>query len=151
MRVRKEDYNKLLKQRKSANKKQHGRSSLDVDTESAIFAKEFVDRGLPAPVREYMFNAPETKHRLDYAWPGAKVAVERDGGIFTGGAHGSITGRIRDRIKSNLLAKQGWTVFRCIPSVIGKSRKDTQIDTTAIEMLSVKFIDQVAEILRQRL
>jgi len=40
----------------------------------------------PEPEREVRFH-PVRRWRFDFAWPAHRVAVEMDGGIFTGGRH----------------------------------------------------------------
>jgi hypothetical protein len=48
--------------------------------------------------------------RFDFAWPGKKVAVEIDGGLWlaNGGRHNTDG----DRHKINIAQAMGWTVFR---------------------------------------
>lgn len=72
-------------------------------------------RKMPTPELEYRFH-PVRKFRLDYAWVDAKVGLEVDGGIWTGGAHGRGTGILRDQTKTNLAAGLGWRILRCTPS-----------------------------------
>lgn len=72
-------------------------------------------RKMPTPELEYRFH-PVRKFRLDYAWVDAKVGLEVDGGIWTGGAHGRGTGITRDQEKTNLAAGLGWRILRCTPS-----------------------------------
>lgn len=65
----------------------------------------------PEPVREYRFDSTR-RWRFDFAWPALKVAVECDGGTFTGGRHVRGTGFEKDAEKLNAAALQGWTVLR---------------------------------------
>jgi hypothetical protein len=51
--------------------------------------------GLPYPIREFRFH-PERRWRFDYAWPGAWLAVEVEGGVWTRGRHLRGAGFIRD-------------------------------------------------------
>lgn len=67
--------------------------------------------GLPAPETEYKFHS-RRKWRLDYAWPGALVAVELDGGTFTAGRHNRGAGYLADCRKLNEAALAGWRVLR---------------------------------------
>lgn len=67
--------------------------------------------GLPAPSSEYRFNE-HRKWRVDFAWPEQKLAVEIEGGIYTGGRHTSVNGFIRDMEKYNALAEAGWRILR---------------------------------------
>lgn len=70
--------------------------------------------GLPAPVPEYRFH-PTRKWRYDYAWPDHRIALEIDGGIWTGGRHTRGAGYLGDMEKLNAAALLGWRVFRCTP------------------------------------
>jgi hypothetical protein len=42
--------------------------------------------GIPAPIREYRF-APPRRWRFDLAWPSLRLALEIEGGTWTGGRH----------------------------------------------------------------
>jgi len=66
---------------------------------------------LPEPMREYRFAAPR-RFAFDFAWPDLRVAVEIEGGVWTGGRHTSGAGFTRDCEKYNLAALNGWQVFR---------------------------------------
>lgn len=73
--------------------------------------------GLPAPVAEYRF-CPERKWRVDYAWPGLKVALEVEGAVWVQGRHTRGSGFVKDMEKYNTLAAQGWRLLRCTPAEI---------------------------------
>ena len=77
----------------------------------------FTANGLPAPVREHRFH-PVRKFRFDYAWPDAQVALEVEGGVWTGGRHTRGTGFLRDMEKYNHAAVRGWYVVRCTPDTL---------------------------------
>ena len=62
--------------------------------------------------REYEFLAPERKWRFDCAWPDETVAVELDGGTWSGGRHTRGTGYRNDCEKLNAATGLGWAVFR---------------------------------------
>lgn len=70
--------------------------------------------GLEAPVLEHRFHAVR-RWRFDFAWPYAMVYLEVEGGIYTEGAHGSISGALRDIEKYNAAAALGWTGIRALP------------------------------------
>lgn len=55
---------------------------------------------------------PTRKWRFDFAWPDAKLALEVDGGTFSGGRHTRGKGFEEDCIKLNEAAKLGWFVLR---------------------------------------
>lgn len=63
------------------------------------------------PEREYVFHETR-KWRLDFAWPEQKVAVELEGGIWTGGRHTRAKGFQGDCHKHNALIAAGWRPFR---------------------------------------
>lgn len=62
-------------------------------------------------VKELKFH-PTRKWRFDYAFPGLLVAVEVDGGVWTGGRHINPAGYINDMEKLNTAASMGWLVLR---------------------------------------
>lgn len=63
------------------------------------------------PVREFQFHAVR-KWRFDFAWPNILLAVEIEGGIWTGGRHTRGKGFFDDCEKYNEAALMGWTVLR---------------------------------------
>jgi very-short-patch-repair endonuclease len=72
---------------------------------------------LPEFAQNYRFHV-KRKFEIDIAFPRYKVGVEIDGGVFTGKAHGSITGILRDMEKHNLLVLDGWRVLRYTPAAV---------------------------------
>src|SRR6185437_9180411 len=57
----------------------------------------------------------ETRNwRFDYAFPDKKVAVEYEGGVWTGGRHFRGAGAIEDMAKYNEAAIAGWKVIRVV-------------------------------------
>lgn len=65
-------------------------------------------------VREHRFYKPR-KWRFDYALPYYKIAVEVEGGVWTGGRHIRPQGFLGDIEKYNTAALLGWRVFRTTP------------------------------------
>lgn len=63
------------------------------------------------PEREYKFH-PERNWRFDFAWPAYHVAVECEGGVYSGGRHVRPQGFIDDCEKYNAAALAGWKVLR---------------------------------------
>lgn len=61
--------------------------------------------------KEYKFH-PTRKWRFDYAFPFLMIAVEVDGGVWTGGRHTNPAGYINDMEKLNTAASMGWLVLR---------------------------------------
>lgn len=70
--------------------------------------------GLPVPEAEYRFH-PVRRWRFDYAWPDCLVALEVEGGAFTGGRHTRGAGYVKDLEKYSEAAALGWRVVRCTP------------------------------------
>lgn len=70
--------------------------------------------GLPLPVEEYKFS-PDRNWRFDYAFPEFKIAIEQEGGIFTGGRHVRGAGYLKDMEKYNQAAILGWRILRYTP------------------------------------
>lgn len=70
--------------------------------------------GLPELTRELLFH-PTRKWRFDYAFESLKIAVEIEGGIYSGGRHTRGSGFISDMEKYNEASRLGWTVYRFTP------------------------------------
>lgn len=70
--------------------------------------------GLPAPVAEHRFHATR-RWRFDYAWPDHKLALEVEGGAWTGGRHTRGAGFVKDIEKYNAATLAGWRVLRTTP------------------------------------
>jgi len=71
--------------------------------------------GIPQPVAEHRFHASR-RWRFDYAWPEHRVALEIEGGAWTGGRHFRGTGAIMDMLKYTEANIMGWIVIRRTPS-----------------------------------
>jgi hypothetical protein len=77
----------------------------------------FAPLDLGEPVPEYSFDkAIGRKHRFDWAFPVARVAVEIDGGAWL--PHGGRHAQDADREKLNIAASLGWRMFRFSPEMI---------------------------------
>ena len=64
--------------------------------------------------REYRFH-PLRKWRFDYAIPAIRMAIEVEGGVWTGGRHTSSRGFLGDMEKYNEAALSGWCLVRTTP------------------------------------
>lgn len=64
--------------------------------------------------REYRFH-PLRKWRFDYAIPSIRMAIEVEGGVWTGGRHTSSRGFLGDMEKYNEAALAGWCLIRTTP------------------------------------
>lgn len=67
--------------------------------------------GLPEPMREFVFD-PARKWRADFAFPRAKLLIELEGGVHSGGRHTRAAGFIADAEKYNAAAMLGYHVLR---------------------------------------
>jgi hypothetical protein len=85
----------------------------------SIVLAYFKSCGLPPPIIEYTFY-PGRRHKSDFAWPTEKVALEVQGGVYTGQAHGSITGILKGIEKDNLYSMAGWLQLKCLPNTLLK-------------------------------
>ncbi|MGH7171885.1 MAG: hypothetical protein ACRELF_06940 [Gemmataceae bacterium] len=77
--------------------------------------------GLPPPCREFRF-APPRRWRFDYAWPDRRLALEIEGGTYSGGRHVRGKGYEADCEKYNAAALAGWTVLRVTTAMIRDGR-----------------------------
>jgi len=66
--------------------------------------------GLPEPEREYHFC--KRRWRFDFAYPDQMIAIECEGGTWSGGRHSRGQGFEDDCIKYNTAAIMGWVVLR---------------------------------------
>lgn len=76
-------------------------------------------------VKEFRFH-PTRRWRFDYAILSHKIALEVEGGVFTGGRHTRSKGFLGDMEKYNEAARLGWTVVRVIPAEL-YTRKTVQL------------------------
>jgi hypothetical protein len=90
----------------------------------------FLEEGIPAPVFEFKFH-PERKWRFDLAWTDSEyhhtthfepgyvprpVAIEVQGGIWSGGRHNRGAAMLKEWEKLNEAAAMGWRIMYCQPS-----------------------------------
>lgn len=71
-------------------------------------------------VKEYKFH-PIRRWRFDYAIPEHKIALEVEGGVWTGGRHIRAQGFLGDMEKYNTATLMGWRVFRTTPDELYKT------------------------------
>ena len=72
-------------------------------------------------VKEFKFH-PVRKWRFDYAVPEHKIALEVEGGVWTGGRHTSPKGFLGDIEKYNTATLMGRRVFRTTPDDLYKKK-----------------------------
>lgn len=71
----------------------------------------------PTPTPEFQFY-PDRRWRFDRAWPAAKIAVELEGGIWTGGRHTRGKGFQDDCVKYYSAGMSGWIIFRLTGAMV---------------------------------
>jgi very-short-patch-repair endonuclease len=76
---------------------------------------------LSEPVQEFKFH-PVRKWRFDLAFVDKKLAVECDGGTWTGGRHTTGAGFQNDCMKFDEAMRLGWNVYRCTGEMIKSGR-----------------------------
>ena len=72
---------------------------------------------IPKPTFEYRF-APPRRWRFDIAFVEKRIAVEAEGGTWTGGRHVRGSGFEKDAEKYNEAAIMGWKVLRFTKAMI---------------------------------
>ena len=102
------------KQLTNREKKTRSRQKKDKITASDMFTRLCFTELHAECVKEHRFYKPR-KWRFDYALPRYKIAVEVEGGVWTGGRHVRPQGFIGDIEKYNTAALLGWRVFRTTP------------------------------------
>ena len=65
-------------------------------------------------IKEHKFH-PVRRWRFDYAIPAHKIAIEVEGGVWTGGRHTSPKGFLNDMEKYNTATIMGWRLLRTTP------------------------------------
>lgn len=103
----------------------------------AHMARDIRAMKLPAPEVEYQF-LKERKWRFDFAWPRTedgrpvKVALEVEGGTYSGGAHTRGKHFESDCEKYNSAAINGWLVLRVTKHMIEDGRA---VDTLLVALI----------------
>jgi len=82
-----------------------------------ILAKLFIKHDIPIPALEYKFCSTR-QWKIDIVWIKEKLAVEIEGGIWTGGRHINPSGFLKDVEKYNQLDIEGYDLLRFTPDQI---------------------------------
>ncbi|MEJ8582511.1 hypothetical protein JSO63_02705 [Riemerella anatipestifer] len=85
------------------------------------------------PTEEFKFH-PSRRWRFDFAFVEEKLAIEVEGGVWTGGRHTRGAGFLKDMEKYNEATRLGWKLLRTTPN---------QLETK-------RFIDLVGSILGKK-
>lgn len=82
---------------------------------------QLLQTGIPLPLVEHKFH-PTRNFRLDFAWPDIKLAVEVEGGNWTGGRHTRGAGFEADCLKYDEAIRLGWNIYRCTGDMVKSGR-----------------------------
>lgn len=93
---------------------------------------------MPMPVGEHRFW-PERLFRFDYAWLDQKIALEVEGGTWTGGRHGRGKGMKSDMEKYNRAVLMGWRVLRCTPDQL----RSGEVFAELAELMGLEPVEQL--------
>lgn len=85
------------------------------DAEDELAQNLTLAGGALAEYERQFAYVPGRKFAADFAWPAHRLLLEVQGGVFTGGAHGSITGIKRDIDRLNIATLNGWRLLRILP------------------------------------
>lgn len=96
------------------------RARLPKRSPTEILAEYCRAHGHPEPVAEYEFAQPVREWAFDFAWPALLVALELEGGTFSGGRHTTGAGFRNDCVKYNEAAIRGWLVLRVMTSEMAR-------------------------------
>ena len=86
---------------------------------------------LPTPEREYRFHPPR-KWRFDFAYPDRKIAIEVEGGTWSGGRHTRGFGFAKDCEKYNQAVLDGWKVLRFTGKMVHDGTALTTIEKVIV-------------------
>lgn len=92
-----------------------------------IMAMLLKERGFDY-VAEHKFH-PTRRWRFDFALPELMLAIEIEGGGWSGGRHTTGAGFAKDLEKYDAAMRLGWTVYRCSPDMV---RNAVAIETIEI-------------------
>jgi very-short-patch-repair endonuclease len=93
----------------------------DAEEAFAFHLRVAAHAGVPKPEREYRFH-PSRRWRFDFAWPAQKLAVEIEGGTFSGGRHTRGSGFEADAEKYAEAVLAGWRVLRVSTAMVTDGR-----------------------------
>ena len=93
--------------------------------------------GGPKLQQEVRFH-PTRKWQFDFALPALKVAIEVEGGVFSGGRHTRGAGYIKDCEKYNAATLMGWSVLRFTARTIDRKNMGPVIAFVHTRLLKIQ-------------
>jgi very-short-patch-repair endonuclease len=84
---------------------------IEIFKTNELFAHFLTDEEITGWVREYEFF-PTRNWKVDFAFIEIKLAIEIEGGVFSGGRHVRGVGFTDDCVKYNELTMLGWRLLR---------------------------------------
>ena len=81
------------------------------------------------------YCSTERQWQIDYFFPQILLAIEQEGGVWTGGRHTRGKGFIADMDKYNFISSKGWTLIRRTPD-----QMKTQETIELIKTVQKKFV-----------
>lgn len=117
-----------------------------------IFELALVALGAPRPEREHRFH-PHRRWRFDLAWVlegGRGIALEVDGGAFTGGRHTRGAGFREDLAKRRAATLLGWRVLHYLPEELATIAPGEVLALLHQEGIAPSPADRVATTLERR-
>lgn len=95
---------------------------------------QLAPKDIPVPVMQYRFS--QRRWRFDAALVDAKIAIELEGGVWTGGRHTTGSGFTNDCAKYNTATVNGWAILR--------------FTSTMLRIDPASCVDQVVTLYRAR-
>lgn len=95
-------------------------------------------------VLEYKF-LKDRRFRFDIAVPEVQLAIEFEGGIFSGGRHTRGAGYSNDCKKYNLAIRHGWTLLRYSSADVSKKNWEFRIADEIREFIDLKRNEYVSK------
>ena len=83
--------------------------------------------------KEYL-GIPGRKYRFDFAVPEKKIAIEYEGGTWTGGAHTRAGHYASDCEKYSLAALHGWKVIRITADMLQSKKGAEPVARTLLDL-----------------
>jgi very-short-patch-repair endonuclease len=115
-----------VRRRVRSTPRRRPRQKIRDELERALFT-ELKMVGIPVPVRQFRFHSTRL-WKFDFAWPERHMAVEVDGGTWTGGAHVRGKRYEGDCEKGNEAVLLGWQIMHVTTDMVRDGRAVVYIE-----------------------